>query len=363
MKLLDLSHNNIKRTFVRLPDSLELLSMANNQLITWPLANTPENLDELELQVNSLEYIFPKDREVDSLRTLDVSNNLIEQLPNAQFFKLDRLDLSYNHLTSVPQNLDSMTPMLHELILDGNRISSVHFEEKTMLGSISLKHMPNIELVESQAFSNLAGVRVSPDGSGTCVDIHLSHNENLREIDEGAFDGVDVCHLDLSYNQLATISRNLTDWSRIKDGIDLQGNPFSCNCEDQWMLNDILYKLYDNTDHQFLLTDLKCQSPNEFKGQRFVQFLNHDNPFCGVGTSKRSEKMVVQENQHLGGFSFGTSNGNKNVQFELTHGPGFIIIIVMCALILIAMVLVGIRWQRDQDRKLASRNRRYEYDY
>lgn len=336
--------------------------MANNQLVTWPLANLPKHLAELELQVNSLEYIFPKDREFDSLRTLDVSNNLIEQLPNTQFSKLDRLDLSYNHLTSVPQNLNSMTPMLRDLILNGNRISSVHFSEKTMLGSVSLKFIPNLERIEANAFSNLAGVRVSPDGSGTCVDIHLSHNENLREISKGAFDGVDLCHLDLSYNKLVRVSRNLTDWARIKDGIDLQGNPLSCNCEDQWMLDELLYKLYENTDHQYFLLDLKCQSPEDLKGQRLVQFLNHDNPFCGVGTARRSEKMVVQES-NFGGFSFGTSDEKKNIQFELTHGPGFIIIIVLCSLLLIVMVLVGLKWQRDQDRKLALRNRRYEYDY
>lgn len=360
LKLLDLSHNNIRRVNVRLPDTLELLTMANNQLITWPLAIIPENLVELELQSNNLENIFPKNREVENLKRLDISNNFLEHLPNTQFFKLDRLDLSYNHLTRVPQNLNSMTPLLRELILDGNKIESIYFETKTTLSSISLSRMPVLEKLESEAFSNVVGIKARPDGSGTCVDVTVSHNKKLREIDEEAFNGVNLCHLDLSYNQLVTIPRNLTNWNSIQDGIDFQGNPFSCECEDQWMLDQILNKLYINDEHQFLLIDLKCQSPEKFKDMRFVQFLYHDNAFCGSNSPKKLEKMTVQESS-FGGFSFGSTE-DKDIKFELTHGPGFVIIIVLCTIILIAMILVGLRWQRDQDRKLAMRNRLYGYE-
>lgn len=362
LKLLDLSNNSIKRAFIRLPQTIELLTMANNQLITWPLANTPENLAELELQFNSLEYIFPKDREVNNLRSLDVSNNFIEHLPNTQFFKLDRLDLSSNHLKTVPQNLNTMAPLLRDLILDGNKIESIYFTEKITLGSISLKNMPDLERLDAEAFSNVIGVKVSPDGSGTCVDIHVSHNKNLREIDENAFEGVNLCQLDLSYNQLITIPRNLTEWNHVREAIDLQGNPLSCNCADQWMLDQILNKLYANDEHQFLLIDLKCDSPDDFKDMRFVQFLYHDEAFCGANTVKKSAK-IVQESS-FSRFSLSSSTDEKkDIQIELTQGPGFIIIIAMCALILLAMVLVGLRWQRDQDRKLALRNRLYGYDY
>lgn len=361
LKLLDLSNNNIRRVNVRLPDTLEILTIAHNQLITWPLANTPKSLTELELQSNSLEYIFPKDREVDSLRMLDVSDNLIDHLPNTRFLQLDRLVLSNNQLKSVPSNLNSMTPLLRELILDGNSMETIYFAEKTTLGSISLNRLPNLERLDAEAFSNIDGRKVNPDGSGTCVDIHVSHNEFLREVDESAFAGVDLCHLDLSYNQLEKIPRNLTDWSRISEGIDLQGNPLSCNCEDQWMLEEILHRLYDNEEAQFLLIDLKCQSPPEkLKGEKFVKFLYHDQAFCGKDTEHKLERMVQESS--FGGLSFGSSD-DKHVKFELTHGPGFIIIIVMCFLILVAMILVGLRWQRDQDRKLALRNRRYSFDY
>lgn len=360
LKLLDLSHNNIKRVFVRLPDTLELLTIAHNQLITWPLANTPKSLTELELQSNSLEYIFPKDHEVEALRKLDVSNNQIDHLPNTKFLKLDRLNLSNNLLMSVPPTINSMAPLLRDLILDGNSMETIYFAEKTTLASISLNSLPNLQRLDAEAFSNIAGLKVSSDGSGTCVDIHVSHNDNLREIDESAFDGVHLCHLDLSYNQLEKIPMNLTDWSSISDGIDLQGNPLSCECEDQWMLKEILQRLYASDEGQFLLVDLKCQSPARLSGDKFVKFLYHDEAFCSMDTEKKLERMVQESS--FGGLSFGASD-EKHVKFELTSGPGFIIIIVMCFLILVAMIFVGIRWQRDQDRKLAKRNRRYSYDY
>lgn len=360
LKILDLSHNEIKRVYMKLPESIEILTMAHNQLITWPLANTPENLSELELKSNSLEYIFPKDLEVDSLRTLDVSNNFIDHLPNTQFFKLDKLDLSYNRLTSVPQNLNSMSPLLHDLNLDGNPISSVYFAEKSTLGSISLSDIESLESLEAYAFSNLAGIKVLPDGSGTCVDIHISRNKNLKKIDENAFEGVSMCLLDLSFNQLTKVPKNLTDWGKVQEGIDLQGNPLDCSCSEQWMLIEILNRLYENDQHQFLLVDLKCQSPEEMQDSRLVQFLYHENAFCGASTGKKLDKIVQQSS--FGGISFGATE-DKDVRFELTHGPGFFIIIAMCALILIAMVLVGLRWQRDQDRKLVIRNRLYDYDF
>lgn len=334
--------------------------MEHNQLIAWPLANTPDDLMELELQSNSLEYIFPKDREVSNLRILDVSNNRIENLPNTQFRSLEKLDLSSNLLTSVPQNLNNISPLLRELILDSNQITSVYFTNRTTLAAISLSNMPNLETIEPRAFSNLAGLKIRPDGT-TCIDIHVSHNPNLREIHETAFEGVELCQLDLSFNQLTKLPRNLTVWHSVHEGIDLQGNPLSCYCEDQWMLQEILTKLMINEQYQFLLHNLKCHAPEELNDQRFVRFLYHDDPFCGSNGVRHSEKMVV-EKSGFGGFSFASVEDN-NIKIELTHGPGFVIIIAMCVIILIAMILVGIKWQRDQNRKLAIRNRLYQYDY
>lgn len=63
--------------------------------------------------------------------------------------------------------------------------------------------------------------------------------------------------LDLSYNKIQSLPNNLTEWHRLEDGIDLQGNPLHCDCESQWMLDKVLGHLYENQQHQRLLADLR----------------------------------------------------------------------------------------------------------
>jgi len=356
LKMLDLSNNNIRSVSIKLSDSVQLLTMAHNHLVTWPLASAPESLAELELQENQLARIFPKDRQLNNLRVLNIGSNIIDHLPNTIFPQLSSLDISYNQLTTVPQNLNDMAPLLSDLILDGNPISSVEFTEKTTLGTISLSNMLELEKLDARAFTNLQGTNVN--GEATCVDVKISNNPKLRDIHEAAFEGLTLCRLDLSFNQLMKIPENLTDWTSITEGIDLQGNPWSCFCEDQWMLDTILALIY-NSDHQYLLHDLKCQYPESLNNTRFVQFWQHDNAFCDPNNEQKLDKIVQKSSF---GDMFSPSNPDNKVQFELTHGPGFIIVICLCAIVLVAMIAVGIHWQREQNRKLARRNRLYMFD-
>ena len=231
--------------------------MANNALSVWPLANTPQSLSELELQDNKIEDIFPHDQEVNNLKIMNLSSNHIEVLPNTMFAKLELLDLSRNYLTAVPQNMNMRTPFLRDLILDGNRIETIEFVDKITLASLSLSYMPELQQIDAKSFSNLEGIKVRSDGSGTCFDLTISHNPKLHTINENAFEGNNMCRLDLSFNQLTSIPQNLTDWKLLDDGIDLQGNPFSCSCDAQWMLDIILNQLYENEKLQYLLADLK----------------------------------------------------------------------------------------------------------
>lgn len=372
LKLLDLSSNDLKRIVIKLPDSIELLSMNNNKLIAWPLLNTPKNLTELELHQNNLEYIFPKDSEVQNLRILDVSNNLINFLPRTTFSQLEKLDLSYTLIDAVPQ-LNSIAPFLRDLILDGTQIEVIEFKEQTILASISLSHLPMLKKIDARAFDNLAGSHVSRDESEKCIDLKISHNEFLSEIDQEAFGRLRMCYLDLSYNNLTTFSENLTDWTKIDYGFDLQGNPLECKCADQWMLESILNTLYYNDALQVLLMELRCQSPEEFKGRRLVSFLNHKDPFCSSGASsdvEKSSKIIQQSN--FGGFfldsdSATSSPSEKHFKFHLApFSTGFIIIVALSVIILVLIIIVGVKWQRDQHRKLARRNRHYyndDYDY
>lgn len=366
LKLLDLSINSIKRITVRLPDSLQLLTINNNNLNSWPLLNVPENLTELEIQDNTLDYLFPTDKNVPSLVKLDASRNMLHQLPEAQFINLEYLNLGFNLLKSVPHNINTKAPFLKELILDGNEISDIEFVEATTLVSISLCNLTSLHKINAYALQNLSGKNMTSDQLETCVAVKIANNENLVEIEPDAFYGVRFCDLDLSYNNLQTIPQNLTNWKMIENGVNLQGNPLLCSCEQEWILEDIMKTLYDNDDHQELLLELRCQYPEEFKRKRLVQFLKHDNPFCkdidesepvlesGFGRFIPNLLPINDDSSHTG----------KKIEFHLTPWtPGFIIIVSLSTIILILFIIVGVKWQRDQNLKLARRNRLYYDDY
>ena len=229
--------------------------MANNALSVWPLANTPTFLMELELQDNEIEDIFPLDQEVNNLKMMNLSSNHIEVLPNTIFTQLDILDLSRNYLTAVPKNINIRIPFLRDLILDGNRIETIEFADKITLASLSLSYLPDLQKIDAKSFSNLEGIKVR--NGRTCFDLEISHNPKLHTINENAFEGNSICRLDLSYNQLTSIPQNLTNWELLDHGINLQGNPFNCTCNAQWMLDIILNQLYKKEKHQYLLADLK----------------------------------------------------------------------------------------------------------
>ncbi|CAG9798503.1 unnamed protein product [Chironomus riparius] len=366
LKLLDLSFNSIKRITIKLPNSLQLLSINNNNLNSWPLLNVPENLTELEIQDNSLDYLFPTDKNVPSLIRLDASTNLLHQLPEAQFINLEFLNLGFNLLKAVPHNINEKAPFLKELILDGNEISDIEFTEATTLVSISLCNLTSLHKINAYALQNLSGKNLTFDQLETCVAVKIAYNENLVEIEPDAFYGVRFCDLDLSYNSLQTIPQNLTNWEMIENGVNLQGNPLLCSCEQEWILEDIMKTLYDNEDHQELLLELRCENPEELKGKRLVQFLKHDDPFC-KGTYE--SEPVLQSGigrflPNLLPISEDSSQTGKKIEFHLTPWtPGFIIIVTLCTIILILIIIVGVKWQRDQNLKLARRNRLYYDDY
>lgn len=60
--------------------------------------------------------------------------------------------------------------------------------------------------------------------------------------------------------------------------------------------------------------------------------------------------------------SFGQDT--EAIHLQISKGPGFFIVIVLCAAVLIAMIAAGIYLTKIQKEKLLRKNRRYmQYDY
>lgn len=76
------------------------------------------------------------------------------------------------------------------------------------------------------------------------------------------------------------------NWTALNRGVDLQGNPIDCSCNSQWLLDYFIPMLYEHKENQHYLLELRCATPEAFKGHRLVRYLNHTDVFC------RPEVMV-----------------------------------------------------------------------
>lgn len=96
-----------------------------------------------------------------------------------------------------------------------------------------------------------------------------------------------LCGLDLSYNKLKEIDHNWMNWSALDHGANLQGNPIDCTCNSQWLIDYFVPLLYANPQNHHYLYDLRCASPQRFKGHRLVEYFNHSEAFCNPEVIKR----------------------------------------------------------------------------
>jgi len=198
------------------------------------------------------------------------------------------------------------------------------------------------------------------DGQDDCVEVVISHCERLSNIDRNAMRHLDLCFLDLSYNNLSSIPELLTNWTKLNEGVDIQGNPFECICSEQWMLDTILNQLYSNESQQHLLYNLKCAGPEEFEDQRFVKYYKKRAAFCNPNSAMRmgpteTEIQLSSFEQSLG-----------NIHLSLTAGPGCIIVIVLSAICMILFIIVAFKWrkqQRDRMERKRILQQYYEYEY
>nr|CAD7443691.1 unnamed protein product [Timema bartmani] len=147
-------------------------------------------------------------------------------------------------------------------------------------------------------------------------------------------------NIDLSSNAFTSVSQTLLDWKMLQT-VDLQDNPWHCECSLQWMLDIVVAKLY-KADQQ-LLYNLKCASPAIVAEKRMVHFYNWTKPaFCSGFEQLR---MKPGQSDPTSSSWLGTSNAA---------------IIVVCSLlgVLVLLVALGIFLQRKISARRRIKNRR-----
>ncbi|XP_014227023.1 toll-like receptor 13 [Trichogramma pretiosum] len=294
---LDLSHNLLKYENFS-PNSFEGNYSSNAY---EPLAK----LESLNLSSNLFHALHHDIFEhVNNLKRLDLSHNPFENFdsPNAGqsiagLVHLEYLDISYcqlktikdaifhsfrylktlnlagNEFVDLPPALDD-APWIESLILDNNPFEVFKedpveprkkFPVMRSLTSLSLKNMTNLKIIANGAMSNLQNLQV----------LVIEGCKNLTSIEEEAFAlksnesyvvWPKLKTLNISGNALRYLRSGLiARWDDVNE-LHALGNNWSCDCENQYFIGDLLAK-----EGKRLMGDeygkLLCSEPPEHAGK------------------------------------------------------------------------------------------------
>ncbi|XP_034828103.1 leucine-rich repeat neuronal protein 3-like [Maniola hyperantus] len=294
MQVLDLSHN--KLTTANLsphafegrysPEeyeplaSLRTLNLAYNDLhsLNQDLFEHMPELSELDLSGNPLTTIDQVTAiaisSLPMLKVLRLRSCGFSDIPDRFLHTprfLERLDISDNKLTSIPQELVEAKSLLYLnlnqnpiKLLDGNSEDYPGFPRLRKLQEL---HMCNMKQLTSVGPGALAGLE-------NLQRLHLSFNPKLRTLDPKAlaraddigetFDWPLVKELYLQSNNLSEIdSRFLSRWDLL-EVVDVSNNPFLCDCSTQWMVSTLV----EYVEHKVVNAseNMVCAEPIEMKG-------------------------------------------------------------------------------------------------
>ncbi|XP_050520168.1 leucine-rich repeat neuronal protein 2-like [Daktulosphaira vitifoliae] len=211
-----------------------------------------------------------------SLKHLDLSSTMLKSLPE-HFLDIPRLlmslNLSKNDFKQVPPEL-AEAHKLNRLDLSYNPIKNIsNFPKIPWLKILHLSHMPELLTIEERAFSLLSNLE----------EFHCSYNIKLFSIAPNAFqyepnddsEGVkwpQIVKLNLNNNALGYLDSNLLSrWDTLIE-LNLQGNKWICDCENQWLVSTLAPMI--ESKHPELLKDFTCQEPIEMRGISIIE-LDH----------------------------------------------------------------------------------------
>ncbi|CAK1592914.1 unnamed protein product [Parnassius mnemosyne] len=184
---------------------------------------------------------------------------------------LERLDISDNKLTAVPQELEETKNLVY-LNLNQNPIVELDMSSEDYPGFPRLRklrelHMCNMKSLRSIGAGALAGLE-------NLESLHLSFNPKLSNLDPKAmarpddigetYDWPALKELYLQSNNLSELdTRFLPRWDLL-DAIDVSNNPFLCDCSTQWMVDILVPIIEAKTANS--TANMICNEPIEMKG-------------------------------------------------------------------------------------------------
>ncbi|CAL1677582.1 unnamed protein product [Lasius platythorax] len=366
LEYLDLSFNKLfslpVKSLLRL-QHLKILYINNNHLLDLNLQNLPLSLLELyaennfinclslqksliytlNIQNNRIFNIYKNLTLLEGLKDLNINGNSLSEFPDVFLKDLETLDLSFNNLTMIPQTVSIKNfPNLRILKVNGNPLKDVKIRSELRLERFEINFVKTIEEIDKETFLMLR------ERKNDCINITVSNNKKLSTIEENVFQHMNICSLDLSNNCFAHLPSKLFDVnvSNAKYLINLQGNPFICNCSLQWMLSALIPKLYSIKPS--LLEDLRCAGPPPLTNKRMIHWYKWKGKvFCG-DFSHFAERMTV---------NIASISSKQVVTFETS--PGMIAALATAITLFAILTIIGILLTRRMITKKKRINRRF----
>ena len=345
---MDLSENNISRISweLQLYPELEYLNLENNTLkeLHTDAFYHLERLEELNLAKNKLRAItlnedtfqsqsklrildlsrnaigpelpFDMFRYLPSLTCLNLENNGIVTLTSAaantrtiELNSLTELNLRNNYLVRVPTPVWKITPNLLVLDMTNNtfvRIEPWSFSHLNELKSLSLSHLPNLQIVEDSALNGLINLEI----------LNLNGCNNLHSIKEHALQGcLSLTHVNLSSNALTTLQKELLSYSSLQT-LYFNNNKLTCDCSLLWIpRNPAMNKLIG-------VKHLVCTDPESGHHRQLLDLTKRD----------------VQCPQQSGSVD---DSGDHSASVDALSAEDLFIVVMVCILLLVVSSVAG----------------------
>ena len=239
----NLSEINPEKLF-RNMTKLEIVSLRSCQLKSLPNLTALQSLDVENNQIAqsislSTPYVY-----------LNLARNAIQTIVLANNTKLERLNISRNHLREFNTNEEN-NENLKELDLSYNSLSTFHLDQLND-GLINLNL--NFNLLSSINLNSIPRKLTA-----------LSLNHNLIKDIQLPIRTSSLSSLDLSFNQIKTLEKSLI--VEQLNSFNLEENPLECNCQLQWLKKLIISRQKIDTstwkcssEKSFLSADFQCFS-------------------------------------------------------------------------------------------------------
>uniref|UniRef100_A0A1A8RI39 Fibronectin leucine rich transmembrane protein 2 n=1 Tax=Nothobranchius rachovii TaxID=451742 RepID=A0A1A8RI39_9TELE len=274
--------------------SVETVYLYGNQLDEFPI-NLPKNTRVLHLQENNIQTISRGAlAQLTKLEELHLDDNSIstvgvEEGAFREALSLKLLFLTKNHLSSVPIGLPED---LKELRLDENRIAVIAeeaFQNVTRLQRLLLDgNLLTDEGIAPGTFQDLSALRelalarnsltfpppLLP--SQSLVKLSLQENQ-IDQIPVAAFADLNRLEkLDISFNQLQTLTQGVFDGLSSLKHLMVRNNPWRCDCAVKWVV--VWLKSLPSSINA---RGFVCSSPEKVRGMT-IRELTLDNIECPI---------------------------------------------------------------------------------